>query len=278
MKLNHRDRVLITVVFVVAVWVIGVWFFIVPAFQELGDKRDELNNKQVELSKLNDQIEKDKDLPQRIEAAFAKSEELAKNFYTYQTTQNATDTVDQLLDDQKIVNSTMEISEYTVKTLKPFYYVSKQKTTDFDTKVDQYEMIGESSSKSDTSGTSSNASRPQASTFTNDDGSVVTIDPNAGVSIGSYDIELNFTGVYSDVQKFCEQLTKNVPGSMVLTGLSITDVNGVKEDINGEDGDSSSTPDSSKPDDEKEGVESNKVEGIIKINVMIIKKLIKPEF
>lgn len=274
MKLNHRDKVLLTIVFVVAVWIIGVWFFIVPAFQELGKKRDELNTQQVELSGLKDRIEKDKDLPQRIEAEYAKSEELAKNFYTYQTTQNATDTVDQLLDDQQIVNSSMEITEYTVKKLKPFYYVSKIKTTDFDTKVEQYEQIG-ASSAADTN----SSKAPTSSSMTNDDGSSFTVDPNAGIDIGSYDIQLDFKGVYKDVQNFCEQLTKNIPSSMVLTGLTINDVNGIKlDDRNSSDGDSSSEADSKNEDGTEKTIEDNEVEGVIKINIMIIKKLSKPEF
>lgn len=275
MKLNHRDRVLITVVFVAAVWIIGVWFFIVPAFQELGDKRDELNKQQIELSNKKDQIEKDKDLPQRIEQEYAKSEELAKNFYTYQTTQNATDTVDQLLDDQKITNSTMQISEYTIKTLKPFYYVSKLKTTDFDTKVDQYENVGNSSN----SDSSKAAAKPKVNSKTTNDGAQFTVDPNAGIPIGSYEIELQFTGVYSDVQKFCEQLTKNVPGSMVLTGLEIIDVNGIeKKDDSSDSSSSSSSEPEKKEDGTEKTIDDNEVEGTIRINIMIIKKLTKPEF
>ena len=42
MKLSHRDRVLLTIVLVAVVWLVGVWFFVIPAFQELGDKRDDL--------------------------------------------------------------------------------------------------------------------------------------------------------------------------------------------------------------------------------------------
>ena len=87
MKLSHRDRVMLTIVLVIIVWAIGIWFFIIPAFQELGEKKDELSDRQIVLSKLNDENEKDKDLPQRIESAYNTSEELAKNFYTKQTTQ-----------------------------------------------------------------------------------------------------------------------------------------------------------------------------------------------
>ena len=278
MKLNHRDRVLITIVFVAAVWVIGVWLFIIPAFQELGEKRDELNSRQVVLSDKKNQIENDKDLPQRIEQEFAKSEELAKNFYTKETTQAATDIVDKLLDDQKIVNSTMEITEYSQKTIKPYYPVLKIKATELDNKVQEYENVGNSSSKSDKSN-SSKATNSKSATL--NDGAKLTIDPNAGVPIGFHEIEFEFKGVYKDVQKFCEQLTKNVPSSMVITGLVIKDVNGIEEDKKeGEDSSSSQAPAPEKKEGKEgeEGVEANEVEGTIVIDLMVITKLTKPEF
>ncbi len=291
MKLNHRDRVLITIVFVVAVWVIGVWFFIVPAFQDLGDRKDDLNNLQVELSGLNDKIERDKDLPQRIEAEYARSEELAKNFYTRSTTQDATDTVDKLLDEQMITNSTMKINEYSLKTLKPFYYVPKIVSTDIDNKADQYEKVGSSSAKSSDSTaaaatTESTSPSGENSVTDEDTGAVLTIDPNIGVGIGHYAIELEFTGKYGDVQKFCEELTKNVPGSMVLSGLDIKNVNGIeKEGEEGKDNSDSSSssqaPESKKEDDkkdDKDALDDNEIEGTITIELMVIQKLTKPEF
>lgn len=276
MKLNHRDRVLITIVFVAAVWLIGVWIFIIPAFQELGEKRDELNGRQVILSEKKSQIEQDKDLPQRIEEEYERSVELSKFFYTRETTQSATDLVDQLLDEQKIVNSTMEITEYSKKTIKPFYYVSKIKSTDFDTKAEEYENIGASSSKADTS------SKAQAKSAKTKDGAQFTVDPNLGVSIGFHEITLEFRGVYKDVQKFCDKLKEGNKErrSMVLSGLSIKDVNGVKEEGKEGEDSSSSQPAPEKKDDKKEeeGVEANEVEGTITINLMVIQKLTKPEF
>lgn len=274
MKLNHRDRVLITIVFVAAVWIIGVWFFVVPAFQELGEKRDELNDKQVILSDKKDQIERDKDLPQLIEKAYARSEELAKNFYTKQTSQTASDTVDKLLDEQKIVNSKLEISEYTVKVIKPFYYVDKLKTTDFDNKVKEYDMIGASSSKADTSSKIDTSTR----TKTTNSGNVVVLDPNAGIQIGSYDIDLSIKGKYGDIQKFCEQLTKNVPSSMVVSGLKILDVNGIKEEKKDGEDSSSSQAEEKKEDGKEKTIDDNEVEGTLSINIMIVEKLKKPEF
>ena len=274
MKLNHRDRVLITIVFVAAVWIIGVWFFVVPAFQELGEKRDELNDKQVTLSDKKDQIERDKDLPQLIEKAYARSEELAKNFYTKQTSQTASDTVDKLLDEQKIVNSTLQISEYTVKVIKPFYYVNKLKTTDFDNQVLEYDKIGASSSKADTSSKIDTSAKQK----TTNSGDVIAIDPNAGIQIGSYDIELSIKGKYGDIQKFCEQLTKNVPSSMVVSGLKITDVNGIKEDKKDGEDSSSSQAEEKKEDGKEKTIDDNEVEGTLNINIMIVEKLKKPEF
>jgi hypothetical protein len=274
MKLNHRDRVLITIVFVAAVWIIGVWFFVVPAFQELGEKRDELNDKQVTLSDKKDQIERDKDLPQLIEKAYARSEELAKNFYTKQTSQTASDTVDKLLDEQKIVNSTLQISEYTVKVIKPFYYVNKLKTTDFDNQVLEYDKIGASSSKADTSSKIDTSAKQR----TTNSGNVIAIDPNAGIQIGSYDIELSIKGKYGDIQKFCEQLTKNVPSSMVVSGLQILDVNGIKEEKKDGEDSSSSQAEEKKEDGKEKTIDDNEVEGTLNINIMIVEKLKKPEF
>ena len=281
MKLNHRDRVLISIVMVAAVWLLGIFFFIVPAFQELGEKREELDNKQVELSKLNDSIEKDKDLPKRIEDAYAQSEELSKNFYEYTSTQTATDTVDNLLDEAKVTNSKMSIGEYSITTLKPFYYVSSIKFSDFDKKADQYEGIGNSSTNSG----ASDSSKAGAKQFQEENGNVIVVDPNRGIPIGNYNISLEFSGKFGDVQTFCENLYKNMPKSMVLASLSVSDVTGktvLEKQANDTEKDGSSAapkPDSSSKSD-KEGVEAyddQPIEGTININLMVIKKLSKPE-
>ena len=292
MKLSHRDRVMLTIVLVIIVWAIGIWFFIIPAFQELGEKKDELSDRQIVLSKLNDENEKDKDLPQRIESAYNTSEELAKNFYTKQTTQNATNTVDLLLDDKSIVNSNMIINEYSPKTLKPFYYIDEQKVTDFDTKVDQYELIGASSSKAEASSKKeANPNIPDQLTF--DDGQVFVIDPNMGVVLGGYDIEFNFKATYKDAQAFCQKLKENTPSSMVISKFTIVDVNSVEDaekreaEKNKQDG--GAATETKQPEKKVEKDEDGKeksefdyddkvVEGTIGINLMLISKLSKPSF
>lgn len=300
MKLSHRDRVLLTIVLVAIVWLVGIWFFVIPAFQELGDKRDELNTQQVALSKLNDQIEQDKDLPQKIEAAYNTSEELAKNFYTMQTTQNATNTVDLLLDECVITNTNMQISEYSVKTLKPFYYVDDTVSTDLDTQVEQYEQIGASSSKSDKKNSSSSKSSKDKfdtipDSITPDNGPVFKVDPNAGIVMGSYDIEFAFKGKYGDLQTFCEKLSKNVPGSMVVSTMNISNVFAAEEEAqrqaekdakNGktttETEQTTEKPAEQKKEGEEEENEFNyddkEVEGTVGINLLLIKKLTKPSF
>ena len=282
MKLNHRDRVLISIVMVAAVWLLGIFFFIVPAFQELGEKREELDNKQVELSKLNDSIEKDKDLPKRIEDAYAQSEELSKNFYEYTSTQTATDTVDNLLDEAKVTNSKMSIGEYSITTIKPFYYVSTIKFSAFDKKADQYEGVGDSSNDS----AASTSSAAEVKQIQEENGNVIVIDPNQGIPIGNYSISLDFTGKYGDVQTFCENLYKNMPKSMILSKLSVSDVTGktildrqAKEEA-AKDGSSEAPKPESSSKSDKEGVEAyddQPIEGTIEINLMVIKKLSKPE-
>ncbi|WP_028505492.1 hypothetical protein [Ruminococcus sp. FC2018] len=267
---------------VAAVWLLGIFFFIVPAFQELGEKREELDNKQVELSKLNDSIEKDKDLPKRIEDAYAQSEELSKNFYEYTSTQTATDTVDNLLDEAKVTNSKMSIGEYSITTIKPFYYVSTIKFSDFDKKADQYEGVGDSSNDS----AASTSSAAEVKQIQEENGNVIVIDPNQGIPIGSYSISLDFTGKFGDVQTFCENLYKNMPKSMVISSLSVSDVTGktvldkqAKEEA-AKDGSSEAPKPESSSKSDKEGVEAyddQPIEGTIEINLMVIKKLSKPE-
>ena len=274
MKLNHRDRVLLTIVLVAAVWIIGVWFFIVPAFQELGEKRDELNDKQVTLSEKNAQIEKDKDLPQRIEKAYAKSTEIAKNFYTMATSQTTSDNIIKLLGKDEIENSKLMISERTIKKIKPFYFVEKLKSTDFDKLAQEYDKIGESSSKSD----NSSKIDPKAQSRKTDKGVNLIVDPNIGLDIDTYEVELTIKGKYSDIQKFCEKLTKATPGSMVVTGLDIKDVNGIEDKDKKEGEDSSSQSEEKKEDGKEKTIDDNVVEGTLKIDVMVIEKLKKPEF
>lgn len=274
MKLNHRDRVLLTIVLVAAVWIIGVWFFIVPAFQELGEKRDELNDKQVTLSDKNAQIEKDKDLPQRIEKAYAKSTEIAKNFYTMATSQTTSDNIIKLLGKDEIENSKLMISERTIKKIKPFYFVEKLKSTDFDKLAQEYDKIGESSSKSD----NSSKIDPKAQSRKTDKGVNLVVDPNIGLDIDTYEVELTIKGKYSDIQKFCEKLTKATPGSMVVTGLDIKDVNGIEDKDKKEGEDSSSQSEEKKEDGKEKTIDDNVVEGTLKIDVMVIEKLKKPEF
>lgn len=281
---------------VVAVWLLGIFFFIVPAFSDLGDAKDELNDRQVVLSQKNDEVEKEKDLPKKIDEAYAQSQELAKNFYDYTTTQNATDTVDKLLDDKNIVNSTMQIAEYSIKTLKPFRYVSKLKFTEFDEKATQYEEIDPKKSESSSAADSSSADSSSAASSSipdqlqNNDGSVFSIDAENGVPIGSYNISFVCRGKFSDIQDFCEKLSKNVPGSMVLSNLSITTVNedidvAEAEENKGENGESGTTQtqtttEKKTSDKDKKGVEvydDNKVEANITIDLMLITKLSKPE-
>lgn len=52
MKLNYRDRIVLTAVIVILVWVAGVMLFIKPAIENLQDSQAALDDAKVTLSEL----------------------------------------------------------------------------------------------------------------------------------------------------------------------------------------------------------------------------------
>ena len=68
MKLNYRDRIVLTAVIVILVWVAGVMLFIKPAIENLQDSQAALDDAKVTLSELKERNKKDENLPERIKA------------------------------------------------------------------------------------------------------------------------------------------------------------------------------------------------------------------
>lgn len=206
MKLNYRDKVLLTTVIVVLVWVAGIMLFIKPAIEDVNTAQSSLDEATVSLSDLQNQIEQDKDLQRRIDKSYSDVTKLSANFYDYQLTQDATQTVDDLLTTDSISNTDMKISAYESKILAPFTYESTQVSTDIDNQVKDYD-----------NGTV---------TTTTDTATTTTSDANASpdLTIGNYTITVSFKGAYTDVQNFCEKLTSNTEKSLVINSLKIDDV------------------------------------------------------
>lgn len=212
MKLNYRDKMILIVVFVLLVIVAGFMLFIKPAIDECSQASSDLESAKVQLSELEDQVDKDKNLAAEIQTLYTSTSQVAANFYDYQVAYKATDKVRELfnVDDVKIKNSNMTISSYGSTVLSPFAYESTATATDFDTKVDEY----------------NNASTTDSSAAdANTDANAADTNETAAQTIGYYSLNIQFKSSLSGFKNFADNLTTNNEKSMVIENVSIENVN-----------------------------------------------------
>lgn len=186
--------------------------FIKPAIDECSQASSDLESAKVQLSELEDQVDKDKNLAAEIQTLYTSTSQVAANFYDYQVAYKATDKVRELfnVDDVKIKNSNMTISSYGSTVLSPFAYESTATATDFDTKVDEYN----NASKTDSSAADANTDANAADT-----------NETAAQTIGYYSLNIQFKSSLSGFKNFADNLTTNNEKSMVIQNVNIENVN-----------------------------------------------------
>lgn len=212
MKLNYRDKMILIVVFVLLIIVAGFMLFIKPAIDECSQASSDLESAKVQLSELEDQVDKDKNLAAEIQTLYTSTSQVAANFYDYQVAYKATDKVRELfnVDDVKIKNSNMTISSYGSTVLSPFAYESTATATDFDTKVDEY----------------NNASTTDSSAAdANTDANAADTNETAAQTIDYYSLNIQFKSSLSGFKNFADNLTTNNEKSMVIENVNIENVN-----------------------------------------------------
>lgn len=216
MKLNYRDKMILIVVFVLLIIVAGFMLFIKPAIDECSQASSDLESAKVQLSELEDQVDKDKNLAAEIQTLYTSTSQVAANFYDYQVAYKATDKVRELfnVDDVKIKNSNMTISSYGSTVLSHFAYESTATATDFDTKVDEYN----NASKTD-------SSAADANTDANTDANAADTNETAAQTIGYYSLNIQFKSSLSGFKNFADNLTTNNEKSMVIENVNIENVN-----------------------------------------------------
>lgn len=216
MKLNYRDKMILIVVFVLLVIAAGFMLFVKPAIDECSQASSDLESAKVQLSELEDQVDKDKNLAAEIQTLYTSTSQVAANFYDYQVAYKATDKVRELfnVDDVKIKNSNMTISSYGSTVLSPFAYESTATATDFDTKVDEYN----NASKTD-------SSAADANTDANTDANAADTNETAAQTIGYYSLNIQFKSSLSGFKNFADNLTTNNEKSMVIENVNIENVN-----------------------------------------------------
>lgn len=212
MKLNYRDKMILIVVFVLLVIAAGFMLFVKPAIDECSQASSDLESAKVQLSELEDQVDKDKNLAAEIQTLYTSTSQVAANFYDYQVAYKATDKVRELfnVDDVKIKNSNMTISSYGSTVLSPFAYESTATATDFDTKVDEYN----NASTIDSSAADANTDENAANT-----------NETAAQTIGYYSLNIQFKSSLSGFKNFADNLTTNNEKSMVIENVNIENVN-----------------------------------------------------
>lgn len=212
MKLNYRDKMILIVVFVLLIIVAGFMLFIKPAIDECSQASSDLESAKVQLSELEDQVDKDKNLAAEIQTLYTSTSQVAANFYDYQVAYKAIDKVRELfnVDDVKIKNSNMTISSYGSTVLSPFTYESTATATDFDTKVDEYN----NASTTDSSAADANTDVNAADT-----------NETAAQTIGYYSLNIQFKSSLSGFKNFADNLTTNNEKSMVIENVNIENVN-----------------------------------------------------
>jgi len=248
MKLNYRDKVMLTVVIVILVWVAGVMLFIKPAIDDVKDAQTKLDEAKVTLSDLQDRIDEDKDLDARIEEAYNQVVQISNDFYTYQQTQEATKVVDTLLGEDSIKNSNMSISEYSTVDIEPYAFATSIANTEIDDIVDEYDKIG-SETEEDAEGENAEADANAAGASTAQ-GQAAT--PQKQV-IGNYTISFDFEGELEDVKNFCDKLKSNEFKTLLVNELSLK----FDEDGSG-------------------NLSDSKVKGSMNLNMYVLKKLQDP--
>lgn len=203
MKLTYRDKVMLTSVLVILVWVIGVMLFIKPAYSDLKEANTTYDSKVVDLNKKKDQVKADADLPQRVKDAFEEVSTLAANFYPKLTSDEVSEQIDTLLDYDTIENDSLTISAYTSVVLEAYNYDSQQLMTDVD-------IIANG-------GKVEKDPKKQQNTKEEEDPTAVTVP--------CYNISFGFKCELENLKTFLDNLNTYDQKSLVVTSCQIEDVN-----------------------------------------------------
>lgn len=201
MKLNAREQLVLVVVLVILVWIGGVVAFIKPSIDAVNDASNLLSDKQMELAGKQQRIEDDKNLKQDIKDAYAKATETASVFYPRMIQHKAATTVQTLLDggenvDKKAVrNQNLTVSTINRSNIKRYVYTPNNVNASLDTivsKVSEEEATGQIVEKA--------------------------------IDMTAYTFSFSFVSEKQDLMKFLDSLQTNEQRSLVVTSLSIANV------------------------------------------------------
>lgn len=203
MKLNAREQLVLVVVLVILVWIGGVVAFIKPSIDAVNDASNLLSDKQMELAGKQQRIEDDKNLKEDIKVAYAKATETASVFYPRMIQHYAAKKVQTLLDggenvdiDNRIIkNQNLTVSTINRSNIKRYVYSPNEVNASLDTivsKVSEEEATGQIVEKA--------------------------------IDMTAYTFSFSFVAEKQDLMKFLDSLQTNEQRSLVVTSLSIANV------------------------------------------------------
>lgn len=201
MKLTYRDKVILIGLAVIAVWAIGIMYFIRPKFNDLDTANKDYDQVVVTRDKKAAEVEADKNLKEEVNAAFDEVQNIAGNFYRTKKSHEVSELVDNMLDEFNIVNTDLMISSYSSVTLAYITADSQPSQTEFDKLANPDPVVDETA---------------------------ITEAEAAPIDVPAYSLAFGFNCKFEDLQNFVDSLPTRSEKSLVVTTCTIEDV---KEEV-----------------------------------------------
>jgi len=202
MNMNAREKLVLVVVLVIVIWIGGVVVFIKPSIDNVKAAQNTLDQKKIELEEKLDQIEKDKDLKERIRAAYDQAVESGKIFYPRMVQHDAATVMQNEFNTdhdegkkQELNNDSLSVSQISAGTLSKYIYTPTVVNTTLDNIIAQIDP---------------------------DSGEYASIPSTT--SLTSYRFDTHFIASKEDTITFMENLLSNDQKSMVIDSFSVDDV------------------------------------------------------
>ena len=83
MKISKQERILIVVFLVAAIIGVGIFVFILPNFNKIGDNNKQLASVTKQLNDINEQLKRESSIDEDISDAYEEGKNLADKFFKF---------------------------------------------------------------------------------------------------------------------------------------------------------------------------------------------------
>ncbi|MGN1416600.1 MAG: hypothetical protein ACI4XF_07145 [Oscillospiraceae bacterium] len=133
MKLSYRDKVIFIAVVVVAVLMIGFFFFVKPKISESQDVKNSLEQKEQEQAEVNAKIETLPQLQKQLDDSIKEVDDMQEDFVEEQETFQADQYIYELLAESGVQFRTVALTGELEGELSPYFY--EKMCTAYDIKI-----------------------------------------------------------------------------------------------------------------------------------------------